>query len=150
MLSWNSFEHRMVDKLNENKAKLISVSKCPRVTMSCCFFQPDELYFEEGDILYISDTVGKSWDFSAAFLTSLTLQLFFLFNVNPATSACFFLSLLHVIHPFSDNMLHLDFTSHFHFLCALKFALFILLVKMNVYFRATLIGGRGHVEGGQD
>lgn len=33
------------------------------------FFQPDELYFEEGDILYISDTVGKSWDFSAAFLT---------------------------------------------------------------------------------
>lgn len=31
-------------------------------------FQPDELYFEEGDILYISDTVRKTSDAATVFL----------------------------------------------------------------------------------
>ena len=57
-------------------------------------FQPDELYFEEGDILYISDTVSKTSDFTAAFLCkplfaaeSLNLQFFFLFLCNIALFA---------------------------------------------------------------
>lgn len=38
------------------------------VMMFVYFFQPDELYFEEGDILYISDTVSQSLDLFAAVL----------------------------------------------------------------------------------
>uniref|UniRef100_A0A8D2LGB2 Osteoclast-stimulating factor 1 n=1 Tax=Varanus komodoensis TaxID=61221 RepID=A0A8D2LGB2_VARKO len=33
----------------------------PPPWLACLFFQPDELYFEEGDIIYISDMSDTNW-----------------------------------------------------------------------------------------
>lgn len=79
-------------------------------------FQPDELYFEEGDILYISDTVRKTSDSSAAFLLEFPSPTDFasaVFLPLLAFCASLFWWFSSVVHPWSDFSFHYCFTSCF-------------------------------------